>query len=573
MRTVKFIIKILLITVIFCSSSFVFGQELIEQFQKAEDLYNSKSYYFSYREFEKALTLADNDADKSLITLKMGMCQYKLENYGLAADEFDKVISEYDPNAYTDNALYFSALTYFKLGNHPTTASRLLRVLRYERRSPYYKKALKGLKNLFRTGLTTEQITWVLKTSTPNRVNGEHLFELAKDMKDDYPDKSMIILFVLSKDYRKYDFVKNVDELLDELRKKIKPINTHIGVLIPTSGSYKEYGEQIWRGVKLAIEDFNSQNDEIQFKAFVEDEEENPEQTLESFIKLANTNRVAGVIGPLFTDILTSLEDEAERLNIPVISPAAGSGELPESSYLYRCTLTNRVQAETIAEYALKVLNLDKFAILYPDTAYGKEMRDYFKNYVENNGGRISAEVDYPLIDPEKKYGDYTGVVKKVKYSRPEGIFIPGHYDELVLIVPQIAYAHIPAILLGTSGWDEERVARMGGKYFEGSYFISPFYSEDDDPLLRRFVVDYYKEYGEEPGFLSAQAYDATTILIKSLIKSSENSKTLNEILNGVVDYRGVSGKISLKNKNGECEKTALIMTIREQEKIPVTDE
>lgn len=550
------------------------AEELLDVVEKAENLYRSESYYFAYKEYDKAFKLADDEADRSLLLLRMGMCQYKLENYGLAADSFDRIISNYSSNAYTDNALFFSALTYNKLGNYPTTASRLLRLIRYEKRTRYYDRAKDGLENLFADGLTTDQISWVMETVVPTRVTGEHLYELAEELKDDHSDKSLVILFELSRDYRKYDFIDDVEELIEELRKKIKPISNHIGVIAPLKGQYEEYGEDVVRGVELAVENFNELHPDNKFKVFVANSEEDPDRTAETLIKLSNTNRVAGVVGPLFTDVLLSLSEEAERLNIPVISPSAGSGEIQGShSCIYRCTLTNEIQAKIIADYAINVLNLNKFSILYPDTGYGEEMRDYFHHYVEEMGGKIAGEVAYELIPEEEKYADYTGVVKKIKYTRPQAIFIPGHYEELMLLVPQIAYSHIPAVILGASGWDEDRVARMGGKYFEGTYFISPFNPEGSNPELRRFVVDYYKEYGDEPNFISAQAYDTANILMMSILKGVEENLDVNDVLEKMKNYKGITGRITLRGEEDDCEKSALIMTIREGEKIPVTDE
>jgi len=559
-----FLILLLLIS----SASIIQSANINDEIKTANEYYKNGNYYLSLQQYQKIMSETSDVDTISYLHLRISLCYFKLGDFSKSADESDRVITESKTSKHLEDALYLSAKAYFKVNNYPTSAVRLLMLISIGPGSKYYNKAREGYKNLVETALSYEQIEWTVNAIKIEHNIGDYLFQLSKDevSKKNY-DKAYIVLYLLEDKYSYMDIINDVKALLDKVRKLRKPEKSKIGVLVDLSGEYASYGNEVLNGVKMAIEDFG--NTSGSFELFVEDSKGTLEDALLGFRKLTDIDKTACVIGPLFTNTLVGLSKQADMMQVPLISPAAGSGDMTDAGdFVFRCGVSNRLQAKVIADYAVKSLNLKRIAILYPNSSYGIELDQYFKEYAQKLGAKIVIEQQYEPISPG---GDMTknfiAEIKKVKSSRPDAIFIPGHYEEIVLIAPQIGFANIPAVLLGANGWAEDRVARIGAKYVEGSYFTSPFFEDSTNPLVQNFIKEYDKRYSQMPTYISAQAYDATMIVLKALSKGDVGLDLVNKLKS--VNYSGVTGDIKLRGDGNDCDKTVYILTIREGTILP----
>jgi branched-chain amino acid transport system substrate-binding protein len=567
----------ILVALLYCSflifvflHSVSFAESAQETFKRAEKLYSTKNYSLAIKDYEQVI---DSGVEGEIIPLsyvRIGMCNYHLGDFGLAADAFDRVLIEYSYSKYADDASFFSAKAYFALGDYPTSAARLLRVIYMGSDSRYYDRAINGLTNLTETALTADQLSWALDTVEPKEAVGEVLLSIAEKEGDKGRyNMAMVILYDLSERYSAYSFSSNVESLIEKLRKSFAPLANRLGVLVPLSGDYEVYGRQVANAVTMAVEEYNAKKMGPEVELYIMDSGADPETTKKAYQTLVDIDRTIAVIGPMFTDEAVALGDLTKTSKVPMLSPTAGSASfLTGGDYLFRCAMTNRLQSQVLAKYAFDHLHLRRYAILYPATDYGSELRDEFKSAVEKLGGKTVAEVEYPLAvydTKEHKVPDYTGQVKKVKYAHPDAIFIPGGYDEIILLAPQIAYSHISATILGANGWDESRVARMGAKYVEGVYFTSAFFRDTQNPQAQQFIVDYNKKYGDDPDYIGAQAYDSAEILLTILTKGVTSGEEMKNMLAKVSNFEGITGRITLRGgEDNDCVKDVTILTIKE---------
>ena len=541
-----------------------------ETFKRAEKLYSGKNYSLAIKDYEQVIASGVEGEIIPLSYVRIGMCNYHLGEFALSADGFDRVLIEYSFSKYADDAAFFSAKAYFALGDYPTSAARLLRVIYTGSDSRYYDRAVDGLTNLTETALTAEELSWVLDTVEPREAVGKVLLSLAeKEADKERYNLAMIILYDLSERYSAYSFISNVESLIEQLRKTFAPLANRLGVLVPLSGDYEVYGRQVANAVTLAVEEYNAQKIGPEVELYIMDSGSDAENTKTSYQTLVDIDRTIAVIGPMFTDEAVVLGELTKTSKVPMLSPTAGSATfLTGGEYLFRCAMTNRLQSQVLAKYAFDRLHLRRYAIMYPATDYGSELRDEFKNAIEKLGGKIVAEIEYPLAvydTKEHKIPDYTGQVKKVKYAHPDAIFIPGGYDEIILLAPQIAYSHISATILGANGWDEPRVARMGAKYVEGVYFTSAFFRDTQNPQAQQFVADYNKKYGDDPDYIGAQAYDSAKILLAILTKGVTSGEEMKNMLAKVSNFEGITGRITLRGgEDNDCVKDVTILTIKE---------
>jgi len=168
-----------------------------------------------------------------------------------------------------------------------------------------------------------------------------------------------------------------------------------------------------------------------------------------------------------------------------------------------------------------------------------------------------------PLIDMGHWSGDD---VEKLKVSLElsyDAIFIPGVYDKVGLIIPQLAFYNVNTVsLLGTNGWNSPELVTMGGKYLTNVYFVDGFYPDSHHVEVQKFVRDFKANFGEEPGYLSAQSFDAANIMINNILAGAGNRIKMKESLKAVKNFPGVTGNTTLL-PSGDSEKNIFALTVK----------
>ena len=74
----------------------------------------------------------------------------------------------------------------------------------------------------------------------------------------------------------------------------------------------------------------------------------------------------------------------------------------------------------------------------------------------------------------------------------------------------------------------------------------------------------FQNNFGEDPSYLYAQAYDAAGIIFKSIISGANNRLKLKDSLVNVKNYPGVTGETRLL-ESGDSEKNIFALTVRKK--------
>jgi ABC-type branched-subunit amino acid transport system substrate-binding protein len=366
-----------------------------------------------------------------------------------------------------------------------------------------------------------------------------------------------------------------------------------IGVALPLSGRYAHFGEQALKGILLAADIFEAkgqgsgargqdENKGINVELVVKDTRDDPIASTKAVEELASSENVVGIIGPLLSITATDSARKAQELKVPTITLSQKEGLTDVGQYIFRNSLLPSEQAKAVAYYAINKLNYKKFAILYPNSPYGTELADLFKEEVRKNNGEIAAEEHYKegqtyfgkeivrlfkIKETEKKEGR-----KKTKLFETtvtvDALYIPDYFDTIGLIAPHFAYYNIKDVkLLGSNGWNSPKLIAMAGKYVEGSVFTDGFFAGSRREATSQFVNNFRNLYGAEPGIIEAQAYDAVKMMIEAVKKSQkpEVGSQRDEVLDNLAhlkDFPGATGNITF-DSNREAVKALFILEIK----------
>ncbi len=404
-------------------------------------------------------------------------------------------------------------------------------------------------------------------------------------------------------------------------RKRVNPDT--IGVLLPLSGEYREYGKRALEGIQLGAGIFEQAKKGADGgpTLIIRDTAGDPDRAIEQLEDLVFNEHVVGVIGPMVAKEAYAAAVKAEELEVPIVSLSIRKEITKVGKYAFRNFLTLQAQAKTLVSYAMEKLDAKRFAILYPNDWYGVEFANAFWDEVDRRQGEVRAAERYEpdeknFASPIKKMvgrfylqarweftrekakirsrikshlGRKRAMEKLLKSLRPvvdfDVLFVPDYVDKVVMIAPALAFEdvilhteshwHLERLkkslgrdkldmiyLLGGNGWDNPKVVEWAERYVQGAIFCDGFFLESSRPTTRLFVGKFKANFDRDPSIVEAHAYDAAMIF-KSILTSGhpQDRAQFLRALGRVKDFDGATGRISF-DSSGEVQKNLFLLTI-----------
>ncbi len=367
-----------------------------------------------------------------------------------------------------------------------------------------------------------------------------------------------------------------------------------VGCLLPLSGSFALYGQEVLNGVQLALARITQRG--VALQLIVRDSRGSAEEAASLVQELAARD-VISVIGPLASRSSLSAARKAQEIGVPIITLTQRDGITAEGDMVFQNFLTSAMEVERLVQKATRQMGLSRFAILYPDTPYGRTLMNLFWDSVEEAQGSITAVESYR---PEET--DFAAEIRKMvglHYPRPESaadalvekkvlfsqmgadlgfssekegnpiidfdaVFIPDNAQKVSLIAPQFPFHKVFRVrFLGTSLWQSPDLVEHAGEYLQGAVFPSGFSAQNPSSSVKEFVALYRKTYDAEPGILAAEGYDTLMFLGHILAKEAPKTRQdLQRAMRASKDFTGISGKMVF-NDHREVIKNPTLYSIR----------
>jgi ABC-type branched-subunit amino acid transport system substrate-binding protein len=356
-----------------------------------------------------------------------------------------------------------------------------------------------------------------------------------------------------------------------------------LGVVLPLSGRYATYGDLVRRGMDLALEMHKTSAPPV--RLVYRDIGADPARSVAAVTELADSERVMAVLGPLTGTAAAAAAVQAQAERLPMLSLSQREG-LPETGeFVFRNSLTSRLQARALARYAVLERGFTGFGILYPENLLGQEMAHLFAEEVRKLGGLVvisegyaetatdfgrqikrlmgmnpDAPAEINAVEAEKRKNSSGREFPPVNF---DALFIPDYADRIGMVAPQLAYYGIEGVpLLGINGWNSPELVRLAGRSVEGSVFVDGFFRYSPYPFVREFVDRYFEKYGEEPSILEAQGYDAVGILLTILDRRDIRTRDdLRLALSMLQNYPGITGATTF-DFQGDADKVLFLLQV-----------
>ena len=262
------------------------------------------------------------------------------------------------------------------------------------------------------------------------------------------------------------------------------------------------------------------------------------------------------IIGPLFAQEVTGA------------APRNPPGRYPDDRLLQRregrrqrrlsVELPRRPRRAAHRRFAL-ARGKRNFAVLVPETPYGRIAEAAFAKAVARAGGQASVRATYPPNDPNAMIGPVRQIANAIKSGQQiDALFLPAGREELPSLAPLLASSDVTSTrvqFVGTGQWDYPSIGNE--KALIGGWYPAP-----DPKGWNGFTERYSKTYGDTPPRLASLAYDAVSLAV-SLSQNPPGQRYTPALLTRGSGFNGIDGLFRLL-PDGTTERGLAILEVRE---------
>ncbi len=334
-----------------------------------------------------------------------------------------------------------------------------------------------------------------------------------------------------------------------------------LGEVGSLTGSEAAFGISTQRGIELALNEVNAAGGVKGKKVMVRvyDNQSKPEEAASAVTRLITQDKVKLILGEVASSNSLAMAPKAQQAKVPMITPSSTNPSVTEvGDYIFRVCFIDPFQGFVMAKFARENLKFGRVAILEDmKSAYSKGLTEVFDRKFTELGGKIVAKEAYSKGDT-----DFRAQLTALKRAKPEAIYIPGYYSDVGIIARQARELSLKVTLLGSDGWDSDKLFELGGSAIEGAYVSNHYSAEDPSPRVQNFIKAYKTAYGSVPDSLAALGYDAAKVAIDAMKRAPDLSgPALRDALAQTKDFPGVAGTISIDEKRNAV-KPAVVLQV-----------
>ena len=352
-------------------------------------------------------------------------------------------------------------------------------------------------------------------------------------------------------------------------------------VLAPLSGDFAEFGAAAVQGTVLAYEQAGLK-DKVNIR--IQDTHADAAIALMRTQRAVNQDSVIAIVGPIMSAPATAVAAwlGANYQHVPMLTPTATDGGIAKlGPNIFQVNITMDILSQTIADFAIKCLDIREFGIMSPLGDFGSTMSEDFTRAVERRGGSVVAFRNYEEGRPD--YKTEFNLLRDVRFNQENrrrniargaddlnsvnprdrkayladstveipGLFIPAtNPADAGAMVSQAAFNKVSGTYLGTSGWYGRELLIQGKRLVEGSFFSVPDLDMDKgNSAYTNFVKNFKDRWGVAPSEdkVSGLSFDAANIIFTTLDAISGKQDDMTHYINATKDFKGIYGDIKFR--------------------------
>ncbi|MFZ2297589.1 MAG: ABC transporter substrate-binding protein [Aquabacterium sp.] len=294
-----------------------------------------------------------------------------------------------------------------------------------------------------------------------------------------------------------------------------------IGMVLPLSGPYAAYGQQIERGARVYLQQHGGNIAGRKVELILKDDTGvAPEVSKRVAQELLSTHKVDILAGFGLTPGALAVAPLATAARKPmIVMNAAASKVTTQSNYIVRVSQTLPQVTAPLATWSA-MNRVRKVFTLVSDYGPGHDAETEFKRTFKSLGGEIVGDARIPVGQL-----DFVKVLPRIKATQPDAVFLfvpPG--EQTVAFTKAFAQAGLDKAgvrIIATGDLTEEGSLDAMGDSALGLITAHHYSENHNSPENKAYVKDYTQAYpASRPNYMSVGGYDGLQLIAKVLAKT-----------------------------------------------------
>lgn len=331
-----------------------------------------------------------------------------------------------------------------------------------------------------------------------------------------------------------------------------------IGVTGPLSGANAFAGKDNENGVRLAIEELNTQNIKVggkllRFALQSEDDAGDPKQGVTVAQKLVDS-KVRFVLGPYNSGVAipaSRVYNDAGAL----MSTVGTNPKITQSGYkgVFRIVASDSQVGGAMANYAARELKLKNVGVIDDRTAFGTGIATEFKRQAQAAGMKVAGHEF-----TNEKASDFAAILTALRAKKVDAIFFGGYAPQAAPMVRQMKALGLNVPLLGGDTLCSPEMAKLGGaavgdnvRCAQAGAIIAK------QPAGPAFLAKYKERFKRDPDVYAPSFYDQTMFIAQAMKAANSVEPAAVSAQLRSATHQGVVGSYGYDDK-GNLKKTAV---------------
>ncbi len=326
----------------------------------------------------------------------------------------------------------------------------------------------------------------------------------------------------------------------------------------PLSGTNVSLGENMERGVQLAINEANESGDyDFTLEYVAADDQGAETQATAAAQSAIDDQDVMAVVGPAFSGPANVSAPLYAQAMMPAVSSSATDPTLTEGGQFatfLRAVPNDNAQGLAMADFLANEDGVGSVMVIDDVTPYGEGLAEVAESEL------TAAGIDVERQSVPADTVDYGGAARTVVESGVDALIYAGYYEALGPFATRLQEAGYEGIRVSGDGSNDDEFIALAGAAAEGWYLTCPCTDATENEGTAAFAEAYETEFGRAPGTYSAESYDVTNMIIEAMAElgGDVSRESLYQRL-AETEYEGLTKTFAF-DENGEFTNTAIFM-------------
>ncbi len=314
-----------------------------------------------------------------------------------------------------------------------------------------------------------------------------------------------------------------------------------IGATLPLTGAEARIGAFFKEGYDLAFEQANKAGGlnvggkKLPVELILQDDTTNQATAVSLDDRLVNSDHVDFLLGTYASQLVEAQSTVAEQNRVPYVTGGGAATKIYKRHFKYLFGLLAPVEllGHTLMQWideqqhAGKLPKPAKIALIWENTAHGKDFRTGVSDFVKKSGGAYQIAVDESF---ELNAKDYAALLGKVKAAAVDLFLVDAHLPDYITMQRQYVQAGLchKVVSYGARGSEEAAIKALGEEnvaYVVSGVWWSPILGEKPG-LSHDFVEAFKARYGgRTPEWFQALGYETARALFTAIEQAGSTDR------------------------------------------------